>query len=124
MQGGTYGNCTRKAATFCRLVGIYGVLQDKFEPSSLAEDYEWQRGWLERLVQMYSRQAEQAGIELRTMLIAANDQQKLLDVFDSSGFDLVVLSRRFSDAGAMDDTSKQLSQRLIRATGAAVLLCP
>lgn len=73
---------------------------------------------------MYSRQAEQAGIELCTMLIAANDQQKLLDVFDSSGFDLVVLSRRFSDTGAMDDTSKQLHQRLIRATGAAVLLCP
>jgi hypothetical protein len=94
------------------------------EPSTLTEDYEWQRGWLERLVQMYSREAVQAGIELRTILVAANDQHKLWDVFDTSEFDLVVLSRRFSDAGAIDDTSKQLHQRLIGATGATVLLCP
>jgi len=107
-----------------QVVGVYGVRQDRFEPSAMATDYEWQRCWLERLFTMYSRETAQGGIELRTSLIAASDQQMLSDLFERGEFDLIVLPRRISDQGAASDASRTLHQSLACATGSTILYCP
>jgi len=106
------------------VVGIYGVRQDKFEPSTTADDYKWQREWLERLFQMYSREATMAGIDLRSTLVAANDQPNMSEFFDGNGFDLIVLPRRLSDMGGLDDASRKLHRQFAGATDSTILLCP
>lgn len=107
-----------------QLVGIYGIQQDKFEPSGLAEDYEWQRGWLERLTHIYTQEAISAGIDLRATLVAAGDPQRLCEVFDGNRFDLIVLPRRFSDDNATAEAFSAFQQSLAGAIGSTILFCP
>jgi hypothetical protein len=113
---------SRSLATM-QLVGIYGVQQAGLDSSSAADDSEWQRGWLERLVQMYVREAEQGGVELRRTLAAANDQPRLSAVCEGA-FDLIVVPRRFSDDTAGCDTFSTLRQSLADAVEATILFCP
>jgi len=103
------------------VVGIYGVRQ---ETSVDLNDCEWERGWIERLVRLYSREAAKSGIDLQSMLVAANDEEKLAGLFGSNGFDLIVLPRRFSDNSACDDQSRKLHQRFAGTTESTILLCP
>jgi hypothetical protein len=107
-----------------QLIGVYGVQKGNFEPSSALEDYQWQRGWLERLVQMYSEQATKESVELCATLIAADDQQALFDVFDSGDFDLIVLPRKLSDDQAASDTSRSFQRWLAGANESKILFCP
>lgn len=107
-----------------QLVGVYGVRQDRFEPSGAPEDYEWQRGWLEKVVQMYLQEAETSGIELRTKLIPASDQQTLSDVIDGNGFDLIVLPRKIADGRVAAGMSATLQQSLAGAAQSTILFCP
>src|SRR5262249_36369186 len=80
-----------------QLIGVYGVRQDRFEPSIAADDIAWQKSWLEKLVKMYSLETSKNGIALRTRLIAASEEQTLAEIFNGSDFDLIVMPRRFSD---------------------------
>src|SRR5262249_35503038 len=107
-----------------QMIGVYGVQQDSFEPSPLAEDSVWQRGWLDRLVQMYALEAAKSGIELRTSLIEASHQEKLAEIFNSSEFDLIVLPRRFSAGHGASDAARTLHQSLAGAAAATILFCP
>jgi nucleotide-binding universal stress UspA family protein len=107
-----------------QLAGVFGVQTDKFEASSLPDDYEWQQGWLERLTASYSGQAAQEGIELRTALVAANDQQAILDLFDSGRFDLIIVPYKFSDHDNERGTLKALMQTLADTKKSKVLFCP
>jgi hypothetical protein len=113
---------SRSLATL-QLAGIFGVPSDPFRPSALPEDYEWQRGWLHRLTQMYSGEAAKEGIKLQTALVAASDQQAILDLFDSGRFDLIIVPYKFSDSSECG-TAKALSQSLAEATKSKVLFCP
>jgi nucleotide-binding universal stress UspA family protein len=114
---------SRSMATV-HLVGLCGVRHDRFEPSDSVEDYHWQRGWLERLAQMYSREAEHGGVEFRTILVAANDQERLCEVLNGDGFDLIVIPRRFADEGAAQDAFSAFHQSLTGAAGSTILFCP
>src|SRR5215467_11097426 len=69
-----------------QIAGIYGVLQDRFAPSATPRDYEWHRGWIERLTEMYSQEAEQAGIELQSTMVAAYDATRLAELLNSNRF--------------------------------------
>lgn len=107
-----------------QLAGIFGTQAEKFEASSSADDYEWQRGWLERLSMSYSGQAVREGIDLRTSLVAANDQPAIEDVFNDERFDLIIVPCKFSgqisDGGAL----QTLMQSLADAKKSKILFCP
>jgi len=105
-------------------VGVYGVRQDRLEPSAVPEDYQWHRGWLERLMQMYSQKAAQGNIDLRAMLVAANDHERLSEVLNRGGFDLIVLPRRFSDDAAVGQGFHAFQQSLADAAQSTILFCP
>jgi hypothetical protein len=107
-----------------QLVGVYGVQPGNFEPSNVAEDYQWQRGWLEKLIRMYSERAVKESVDLRATLIAAGDQGALSDVFDSGAFDLIVLPRKLSDDHAASDASRAFQQWLAGANESKILFCP
>lgn len=107
-----------------QIVGIYGVLQDRFAPSAVPGDYEWHRGWIERLIEIYSREAEQVGVDLQSAMVAADDERKLADLLNSNRFDLLVLPRRFSDLSALDEASRKLRQQFAGAAQSTILLCP
>jgi hypothetical protein len=114
---------SRSLATIC-LVGLCGIRQDRFEPSDAVEDYHWQRGWMERLAQMYAREAEHGGVDLRTILVAASDQKRLCEMLNEDGYDLVVIPRRFADEGAALDAFSTFNQSLTGAVGSTILFCP
>jgi hypothetical protein len=114
---------SRSLATI-QLTGVFGVRPDKFEPSMLTEDYEWQRGWLERLTRLYSEQATKEGIDLRTMLVSATDQEAIFDLFNSGRFDFNILPYKFSDNSSECGTPKALRRSLAEATKSKVLFCP
>src|SRR5258705_7355262 len=46
----------RRSLVSIELIGIYGVSRHA-DPSVLREDYEWQKGWLMRLIELYAYQA-------------------------------------------------------------------
>jgi nucleotide-binding universal stress UspA family protein len=107
-----------------QFVGVYGVRQDRLEPSAVPEDYEWHRGWLERLIQMYSQKASHGNVDLQAMLVAASDHERLSEVFNRGGYDLIVLPRRFSDDGAADHAFHGFHQSLAGASESTILFCP
>jgi nucleotide-binding universal stress UspA family protein len=107
-----------------QLAGIFGVQSDNFEPSTLPDDYDWQRGWLERLTTSYSGQAATEGIELRTTLLAANDQQAIVDTFDRCRFDLIIVPYKFSDHNNESGSLKAFMQSLAEARKSKILFCP
>ena len=107
-----------------QIAGIYGVLQDRFAPSPARRDYEWHRAWIERLIEMYSQEAEQVGIDLQSTMVAANNETKLADLLDSNEFDLLILPRRFSDLSELDEASRKLRQQFAGAAQSTILLCP
>src|SRR5262249_36617362 len=43
-------------------IGIFGIDTGTGQPSNRPEYYEWQKGWLGRLVEMYSYEADTAGV--------------------------------------------------------------
>jgi nucleotide-binding universal stress UspA family protein len=107
-----------------QMAGVFGMKTDQFEASSLPDDYEWQQGWLERLTASYSGQAAEEGIELRTTLVAANNHQAILDLFDSNRFDLIIVPYKFSDHNNERGTLKALMQTLADTKKSKVLFCP
>ena len=113
---------SRSLAAF-QLAGIFGVRPDTVEPSTLQEDYEWQRGWLRRLIEVYSGEAAQEGIELRTTLVAASDRQTISNLFESGRFDLIIVPYKFFDSSACG-TAKALRQSLAEVPKSKVLFCP
>lgn len=107
-----------------KIAVIYGIQESRFAPSEQSDDYEWQKGWMERLVKMYSSEAAQARIELHSTLVAANDEQQVAELFNARGFDLIVLPRRFSEVSVSDDASRKFQQQFAGATESTILLCP
>lgn len=107
-----------------QLAGIFGVKGGSLEASKSPEDYLWQRGWLERLFQLYSDRAAIQGIELRTVLVAANDHESLSRLFGGGRFDFIVLPFRFSETGSECGASKAFGRSLSGATKSKVLFCP
>lgn len=106
-----------------KLVGIYGVRQDKCEPSQASEDYIWLRAWLERLFSMYELQAEERKIDLQTTLIAATDQRDVSEIFGQGVFDLVVAPKRFSEDSAGSEGFGHLHRALAGAAKSNILFC-
>ncbi|HEV3036884.1 MAG TPA: universal stress protein [Candidatus Angelobacter sp.] len=113
-----------RSLAIVQLAGIFTVQPDRFEPSSSPDDHQWQRGWLDRLTQVYSGEAAKEGIELRTKLIAATDQHAVADMFDSGRFDLIIVPHSFSRSSNDGIVAKTLSQALSTATRSKVLFCP
>lgn len=107
-----------------QMAGVFGVQSDNFEPSTLPDDYEWQRGWLERLTASYAGQAATEGIELRTTLLAADNQQAIVDIFDSRCFDLIIVPYKFSDHTNESGSLKAFMQSLAEARKSKILFCP
>jgi nucleotide-binding universal stress UspA family protein len=100
-----------------QLAGVFGVQSD-FEPSTLPDDYEWQRGWLERLTASYAGQAATEGIELRTTFVAANDQPAIENICNDERFDLIIVPGKFSGP------AQAFMQSLAEAKKSKILFCP
>jgi hypothetical protein len=64
------------------------------------------------------------GIEFRTILVAASDQESLCEVLNGDGFDLIVIPRRFADEGAAQDAFSAFGQSLAGAVESTILFCP
>jgi nucleotide-binding universal stress UspA family protein len=107
-----------------QLAGVFGIQADQFEPSALPDDYEWQRGWLERLTASYSGQAAKEGIELRTTLVAANDQLAIGDLFNDGRYDLIIVPCKFSGHTSQSGSLQSFIQSLAEVKRSKILFCP
>ncbi len=107
------------------IAAIFGVQPtNKFEPSTSPDDYEWQRGWLERLTSSYPGQAAKEGVELRNRFIAANDNAEILAMFESGRFDLIIVPCQFSDHANESGSLRGLMQSLAEPSKSKILFCP
>jgi hypothetical protein len=100
------------------LVGIFGINFQTGEPS--ADDHEWQKQWLCRLVDKYSEQAINEGIPFSSRLFPANDPCSILDSLYQTNSDLIVIPRSLTRFGAHGE---RLMPSIVSRTDTNVLVC-
>jgi hypothetical protein len=100
------------------LVGIFGINSQTGEPS--ADDQEWQKGWLYRLVVKYSEQAISEGITFNWRLFPANDPCSILDNLYHTNSDLIIIPRRVTRFGAHGE---RLMSSIVGRTDTNILVC-
>ena|SRR5689334_9745711 len=71
-------------------VGIFGLDVNTRKPSADSDDYTWQQGWLDRLIEMYTREAADNGVTFNATTIPA-DEGLLLHILERTAFDLLVI---------------------------------
>src|SRR5262249_23593491 len=74
-----------------RCVGIFGIDTRGSEITASTDHCEWQKGWLSRLVDIYSRQAEESGFTFRHRFLPGYDPCVVLDLLYRAEFDLLVI---------------------------------
>src|SRR5262245_11809082 len=103
-------------------IGVFGISNGAAgEPSVLHEDYEWQRGWLTRLVEMYAEQASANGVAFNASFFPANDPCRLLDTLQRMDFDLIVIPSGLSRFGIHGE---RLMPAIVDRRNSNVLVCP
>jgi hypothetical protein len=111
----------RRSLAALDLVGIFGIRIGTGEASSSPDDYEWQKGWLSRLVERYGQQAIADGVTLNSILFPANDPCALLDTLYRMRFDLIVIPNGLTRFG---NHGERLVPTVISRRNANVLVCP
>jgi hypothetical protein len=109
--------------SLCNLefMGVFGLSSGTDKPPTIREDYEWHKGWLNRLVEMYSEQAASDGVALSFRLFPAGDPCALLDVLYRMDFDLIVIPKRLAGFGVRGE---RLLASIVSRRNANVLVCP
>jgi len=71
-------------------IGIFGLDVDTRQPSTDSDDYMWQQGWLDRLIEMYTRNAADDGVTFNAMTVPA-DGELIVHMLERTAFDLLVI---------------------------------
>lgn len=103
------------------LIGVFGICGETGEASGDVDDYEWQKGWLTRLVGVYSEEAASAGVSLQSSLFAASDPCRLLDTLRAMPLDLIVIPKRVVRFGIHGE---RLLSSMVSRPDLNVLVCP
>ena len=91
------------------------------EPSTKGDYFEWQKGWLGRLVEMYLEEAANAGVTFNPQLFTASEPCAILDTLYRINCDLIVIPKslvRFGNHG------ERLMPSLVNHVNANILICP
>jgi len=112
--------CASRALGRLHFFGIFGVDTRSDEAIDSPEDCEWQKGWLSRLVDMYSQRAVAQGVTFDSTLLPANDPCLLLDALYRMEFDLVVIPKTLTRFGVHGE---RLMPSIISRHNANVLVC-
>jgi hypothetical protein len=111
----------RRSFGTLHLVGIFGIRIGTSEASSSPDDYEWQKGWLIRMVERYVQQASAYGVTMNSMLFPANEPCALLDTLYRMRFDLIVIPNGLTRFG---NHGERLVPSVINRRNANVWVCP
>jgi hypothetical protein len=115
-------NCASRVLGTLDFIGVAG-----FEPGCnearpvSAEHAEWQKGWLRRLAELYSEQAQADGVTFRSTILTAEDPCLLLDNLYRMDFDLLVIPKSLTQFGIHGE---RLMPSIINRRNANVLVCP
>lgn len=113
--------CSSRSLGTLDLVGIFGIDTRGGEIKARTDNCEWQKGWLSRLVDEYSHQAEASGVTFNSRLLPANDPCLILDMLYRMEFDLLVLPKSLSQFGIHGE---RLLPSIISRRNVNVLVCP
>jgi hypothetical protein len=102
-------------------MGVFGIDSETGEPSASCEDYEWQKGWLTRLMEMYAQEAATDGLTFNARLFPATDPCGLLDALYKTDSDLIVIPKCLSRFG---NHGERLMPSLVNRLNTNVLVCP
>jgi hypothetical protein len=111
----------RRSFGTLHLVGIFGIRIGTSEASSSPDDYEWQKGWLIRMVERHVQQASAYGVTMNSMLFPANEPCALLDTLYRMRFDLIVIPNGLTRFG---NHGERLVPSVINRRNANVWVCP
>jgi len=111
----------RRSLGTLHLVGIFGIRIGTSEASSSPDDYEWQKGWLIRMVERYVQQASADGVSMNSTLFPANEPSALLDTLYRMRFDLIVIPNGLTRFG---NHGERLVPTVINRRKANIWVCP
>lgn len=114
-------HCAGRSLGTLDLIGIFGIDTRGHEIKVTADDCEWQKGWLSRLADLYSQQAEASGVTFNSRFVPANDPCFILDLLYQMEFDLLVIPKSLSQFGIHGE---RLMPSIINRRSANVLVCP
>jgi hypothetical protein len=112
--------CASRSLGRLHLFGIFGVDTRSNEAIASVNDCEWQKGWLSRLVDMYSHEAQAARVTFDWMLLPSNDPCLLLDTLYKMEFDLIVIPKGLTQFGIHGE---RLMPSIVSRHSANVLVC-
>jgi hypothetical protein len=113
--------CASRSLGTLDLVGIFGIDARDGDIKTVTDDSEWQRGWLSRLADAYSQQAEASGVTFNSRFLPAHDPCAVLDLLYRMKFDLLVIPKRLSQFGIHGE---RLMPSIINRKNVNVLVCP
>src|SRR5215471_3554287 len=113
--------CSSRSLGTLELIGIFGIDTRGAEIKATADDCEWQKGWLNRLVDVYSEEAAASGVTFNSRFLAAHDPCLILDMLYRMEFDLLVIPKSLSQFGIHGE---RLMPSIISRKNVNVLVCP
>lgn len=113
--------CASRSLGTLTFIGIFGLDTRSEEAKPTVDDCQWQKGWLTRLVDMYSEQAQATGITFSSRFLPAHDPCMLLDTIYRMEFDLIVIPRKLTQFGIHGE---RLTPSIINRRNANLLVCP
>jgi len=114
-------HCSMRSFGTLDLIGLFGIDTRGSEITASTDDCEWQKGWLDRLVDMYSHQADKSGVTLRHRFLPGYDPCIVLDLLYRMEFDLLVIPKRLSRFGVHGE---RLMPSIVERRNVNVLVCP
>jgi nucleotide-binding universal stress UspA family protein len=102
-------------------IGIFGISNATGEPSQSMDDYQWQKGWLTQLADMYGLRASGNGVSFTSRLFAANEPCEILDLMSRMDFDLIVMPSSLTRFGIHGE---RLMPSVVNRRTSNVLVCP
>jgi hypothetical protein len=113
--------CASRSLGNLDLIGLFGVETRGGETKAAQDEGEWQKGWLSRLVDMYSEQAGCRGVTFNSRFLPAQDPCRVLDLLYRMEFDLLVIPNGLSQFGIHGE---RLLPSIISRRNVNVLVCP
>src|SRR5262245_3526826 len=113
-------NLAARSLAALDFIGIFGWDMETRRPSPNSDDYMWQQGWLERLIEMYTRDAAMDRVTFNAMTLPA-DEVLLVRMLEETAFDLLVMPQGL--LRSMDEPMSPLQPFAARCKS-NVLLCP
>jgi hypothetical protein len=114
-------HCASRSLGKLDLIGVFVVDTRAAEIKPNSDDCEWQTGWLNRLVDVYSQEADASGVTFNSRLLPGNDPCFILDLLYRMEFDLLVMPKSLTQFGIHGE---RLLPSIISRRNANVLVCP